>query len=49
LVEDEDLRKKIGGRAKEKVRENFLMTRLLEDYLDLLNSFESNFRYLGRS
>ena len=48
LVEDEDLRKKMGEKAQAKVRENFLMTRLLEDYLDLLNSFESNFRYLGR-
>jgi len=48
LVKDEDLRKKMGEKAREKVRENFLMTRLLENYLDLLNSFESNFRYVGR-
>lgn len=48
LVKDEDLRKKMGEKAREKVREKFLMTRLLENYLDLLNSFESDFRYVGR-
>ncbi len=48
LVEDEGLRKKMGEKAREKVREKFLMTRLLENYLDLLNSFESDFRYVGR-
>jgi trehalose synthase len=48
LVKDEDLRKRMGEKAREKVRENFLMTRLLENYLDLLNSFESDFRYIGR-
>lgn len=48
LVKDEDLRKNMGEKAREKVREKFLMTRLLENYLDLLNSFESDFRYVGK-
>jgi trehalose synthase len=48
LVRDEDLRKNMGEKARKKVREKFLMTRLLENYLDLLNSFESDFRYVGK-
>jgi len=30
------MRRRLGARAKETVRENFLMSRLLEDWLDLL-------------
>ncbi|NJC98981.1 MAG: glycosyltransferase [Anaerolineae bacterium] len=45
LIKDEDLRESMGEKAHEKVRRNFLMTQLLENYLDLLNSFESNYRY----
>jgi trehalose synthase len=48
LVRDEDLRKNMGEKARKKVREKFLMTRLLENYLDLLNSFQSDFRYVGK-
>lgn len=40
LIKDEKLRKKLGERAHETVRERFLMTRLLEQYLDLFNSFQ---------
>jgi trehalose synthase len=47
LVKDKDLRMKMGEKARESVRENFLMTVLLENYLDLLNGFESNYRYVG--
>jgi len=36
LLQDRKLAKEIGGRAKESVREKFLITRLLTDYLDLL-------------
>ncbi len=36
LLRDEDLRRRLGERAKETVREKFLMSRLLEDWLDLL-------------
>lgn len=46
LVKDEDLCASMGEKARESVRENFLMTGLLENYLDLLNGFESNYRYL---
>jgi trehalose synthase len=41
LIKDEELRRQMGKRAKETVKERFLMTRLLEQYLDLFNSFET--------
>jgi trehalose synthase len=41
LIEDEKLRRQMGKRARETVRERFLLTRLLEQYLDLFNSFET--------
>lgn len=44
LIEDEDLREQMGGKAKESVRERFLLTRYLEQYLDLLGSFETVYR-----
>lgn len=44
LIADEGLRERIGQRAKETVRERFLMIRLLEQYLDLLGSFETIYR-----
>ena len=44
LIKDEELRKRMGQRARESVRERFLMVRLLEQYLDLLNSFETIYR-----
>jgi trehalose synthase len=34
------LRERLGSRAKETVRERFLMSRLLEDWVDLLATFE---------
>jgi hypothetical protein len=37
---DPSLRKQIGSRAKESVRQKFLMSRLLEDWLDLLCRYE---------
>jgi len=36
LLKDPQLRRRLGHRAKETVREKFLMSRLLEDWLDLL-------------
>jgi trehalose synthase len=36
LVRDRGLRERIGSRARETVRENFLMSRLVEDWMDLL-------------
>ncbi|HEV8725622.1 MAG TPA: glycosyltransferase [Candidatus Binatia bacterium] len=41
LIKDEKLRRQMGNRARETVRERFLLTRLLEQYLDLFNSFET--------
>jgi trehalose synthase len=38
LVRDPLLRRRLGSRARETVRENFLMSRLFEDWLDLLAS-----------
>ncbi len=44
LLRDEKLRKKMGLKAREAVRKRFLMIRLLEQYLDLFNSFETIYR-----
>jgi trehalose synthase len=41
LVGDDDLRRELGREARETVRQKFLMTRLLEQYLDLLAGFET--------
>jgi trehalose synthase len=40
LLKDPGLRDRIGSRAKESVRQNFLMSRLLEDWVDLLSKCE---------
>lgn len=47
LIENPDLSKKMGKKARESVRQNFLMASLLENYLDLLSAFENCYRYLG--
>jgi trehalose synthase len=44
LVKDKELRVQLGKRARETVRQKFLLTRYLEQYLVLLNSFEADFR-----
>jgi trehalose synthase len=44
LVKDKELRVQLGERARETVRQKFLLTRYLEQYLVLLNSFEADFR-----
>jgi trehalose synthase len=49
LVKDRDLRLRMGERAKESVRQNFLLTRLMEDWLNLIGSFETHFRLKGGS
>jgi trehalose synthase len=43
-LQDGYLLKEMGSRAQESVRERFLMTRLLEQYLDMMNSFEAIYR-----
>jgi trehalose synthase len=47
LVKDEALRSQLGQRAKETVRARFLLTRLMEEWIDLIDSFEPNFRLEG--
>jgi trehalose synthase len=44
LIEDGDLRARLGRKAQETVRNKFMMTRLMEEWLDLVGSFEANFR-----
>jgi trehalose synthase len=44
LLKEEGLRRAMGQRARESVRERFLMIRLLEQYLDLLDAFETIYR-----
>ncbi len=44
LLKNPKLRERMGKKAKETVREKFLMTRLVEQYLDLFNSFETNYK-----
>jgi trehalose synthase len=43
VISDPDRAAEMGARGREKVRENFLMSRLLEQHLDLLGSFEPTF------
>jgi trehalose synthase len=41
LLKDDKLRAEMGARARETVRKKFLLTRYLEQYLDLFNAFET--------
>jgi trehalose synthase len=47
LVKDRALRERLGRKARESVRRRFLMTRLMEDWLDLIGSFEARFQLKG--
>ncbi len=49
LLKDRKLRERMGRKARESVRERFLMTRLMEDWLDLIGSFEARFHLKGAS
>src|SRR6266403_2990565 len=44
LLKDEKLGEEMGRRARETVREKFLLTRYVEEYLDLFGAFDNNFR-----
>lgn len=44
FLKNPKIRERMGKKAKETVREKFLMTRLVEQYLDLFNSFETNYK-----
>jgi len=48
LFRNKKLRKKMGRRAKETVINKFLMTRLLEQYIDLIGSFETIYKIKDR-
>jgi trehalose synthase len=43
LIRDEPLRQRMAAAARESVQQRFLLTRLLEQYLDLFASFETRF------
>lgn len=47
LLRDEKRRREMGAKARESVRENFLMSRLLEDNFDLIGAFEARFHLKG--
>lgn len=44
LLTNKKAAKEMGENGRKTVRDNFLMTRLLEDYLDLFNSFETRYQ-----
>ena len=44
LLKDADMRHEMGVKARETVRQKFLLSRYLEQYLDLFNSFETVYR-----
>lgn len=44
LVKDKELRMEMGLQAKDSVQKRFLLIRLLEQYLDLFNSFETAYK-----
>ncbi|OCC24226.1 glycosyl transferase family 1 [Croceicoccus estronivorus] len=49
VLKDHDLRARIGREARETVRSRFLMTRLMEDWLDLFGAFEPHFSLTGKT
>ncbi len=48
LVKDPALRRRLGEAARQTVRERFLMSRLMEDHIDLVSSIEARFRLRSR-
>ncbi len=48
LIRDPDLRRRLGEAARETVRRRFLMSRLMEDHVDLVSSIEARFRLRSR-
>ena len=48
LIRDRNLRRSMGEKARETVRDNFLLTGSVERYLDLFGSFETTYRLVGR-
>ena len=48
LLKDRSLASRLGQKAKETVRSRFLMTRLMEDWLDLIGVVRGEFQAEGR-
>lgn len=48
LIKDKGLRRRLGKKARETVAKRFLLTRYMEHYLDLFNSFETVYRLKKR-
>lgn len=48
VLKDDRLRRSVGKRAVESVRKNYLLTRYLEDYIDLMSSFKASFTLTSR-
>ncbi len=44
LLKNPKLREDMGVKARETVRQKFLLTRYLEQYLDMMNAFETNYK-----
>jgi trehalose synthase len=44
LVKNPGLRQQLGQNARETVKGNFLLTRYLEQFLDLFNSYDTVFK-----
>jgi trehalose synthase len=44
LVKHHDMAREMGVKARETVRQKFLLSRYLEQYLDLFNSFETIYK-----
>ena len=44
LLKDEKLHDETGRKARQAVRERFLLTRYVEEYLDLFGAFDKDFR-----
>ena len=44
LLKDGEVHRRMGAAARETVRQKFLLSRYMEQYLDLMASFEPSFR-----
>jgi trehalose synthase len=44
LLKDRELRKRMGEKARESVKSRYLLFHYLENYVDLFNAFQPNFK-----
>jgi trehalose synthase len=49
VLKDQELRDELGRNARESVIQNFLLTRLMEEWLDLIGSFQARFLLRSRA